>query len=77
MANSFISAAVKNEKREIFERMDQNKDGVLSLSELKDYVYFLIDSAGTSMCIATPHLQAERGQMYPKCDSGWPARLSW
>uniref|UniRef100_A0A7S4CRQ1 EF-hand domain-containing protein n=1 Tax=Eutreptiella gymnastica TaxID=73025 RepID=A0A7S4CRQ1_9EUGL len=48
MANSFISAAVKNEKREIFERMDQNKDGVLSLSELKDYVYFLIDSAGTS-----------------------------
>ena len=49
IANSFISAAVKNEKREIFERMDQNKDGVLSLSELRDYVPLVIDSAGTSI----------------------------
>ena len=48
MANSFISAAVRDQKVELFEKMDTNNDGVVSLAELKEHVYHLMESSAVS-----------------------------
>lgn len=53
MATSFISLTIKNEKKEQFDKIDSNQDGRLSLDELKDRVYYLIEQ-GATPCGAPP-----------------------